>query len=204
VRPSSKSVVLVLALSGMFASVVDGEPRGAIVSLLRDAVAEAAVAQLEAIDAAWEPSQRDCAGLVRFTYRAAYKRFAPDRLRRSLWRDSAGMPVDFADAETLLQDNFAFLGRDSRARDASRSGDLVAFRQPGNNGEPVYHLMLLVRTRDPAHLEARVIYHPGLAGAAVREGSLRELTEVAPLEWKPVAENRAFLGFFRFKEWMNE
>ena len=39
-------------------------------------------------------------------------------------------------------------------------------------------------------------------GAAVRTGELRRLTTEAPLEWRPVPENTAFLGFFRFKEWM--
>ena len=31
---------------------------------------------------------------------------------------------------------------------------------------------------------------------------LHRLATEAPLEWRPSAQNTAFLGFFRFKEWM--
>lgn len=176
-----------------------GEPSDA---LLRELVARTALAQVERPDPAWHPQQRDCAGLVRFSYRAAFRRLRPARLQRPLWSDAQGRPMDFADAETLLSASFAPLGRDEAARALLQSGDLLAFRQVGAAGEPVYHLMLVVRTADPAHAEPRVVYHPGSKDAAVRVGVLRELVRDAPLEWRPVPENGAFLGFFRFKEWM--
>ena len=34
-------------------------------------------------------------------------------------------------------------------------------------------------------------------------GVLDSLATEAPLEWRPVPANAAFLGFFRFKEWMS-
>ena len=167
---------------------------------LRREVARVALAQVRQMDAAWSPAQRDCAGLVRFAYREAWRKLRPERLARPLWRGDADRPVDFADAETLLTHDFVPLGRGEAAREALRSGDVVAFRQERDSG-PIFHLMLVVRPEDKAHAPARVVYHPGEPGAAVRTGLLPSLVTDAPLEWRPVPQNTAFLGFFRFKEW---
>lgn len=180
----------------LHASTPDAELR-----LARGELARVALAQVVKPDPAWYPEQRDCAGLVRFAFRSALKRFQPERLATPLWLDAGGRPSDFADAETLLAHSFAPLGRGESAREALRTGDLVAFRQERDAG-PVFHLMLVVRPEDKAHAPARVVYHPGEKGAAVRTGELRRLITEAPLEWRPVPENTAFLGFFRFKEWM--
>ncbi|QSQ20747.1 DUF1175 family protein [Pyxidicoccus parkwayensis] len=169
--------------------------------LLRRQVARVALAQVRKQDDAWHPDQRDCAGLIRFAFRTAYKNVAPERLSTPLWRNDRGQPADFADAETLLQQSFTPLGRDEAARDSVRTGDILAFRQEHDSG-PVFHLMLVVRPEDRAHAPARVVYHPGEKGAAVRTGLLQNLTTEAPLEWRPVPNNAGFLGFFRFKEWM--
>ena len=170
-------------------------------TLLRELVARTALAQVERMDSSWQVAQRDCAGLVRFAYRTAYQKLRPRRLASPLWVDAQGRAVDFADARTLVTSSFALLGRDEAARGRAQSGDLLAFRQEGEAG-PVFHLMLVVRPQDRAHAEPRVVYHPGAPGAAVRVGLLRELVAEAPLEWRPVPENPAFLGVFRFKEWM--
>jgi hypothetical protein len=169
--------------------------------LLRRELAHVALAQAKRPDPAWHPEQRDCAGLVRFVFRTAHKRFHPERLASPLWRDGQGRPVDFADAETLLAQSFVLLGRDEATREGLRTGDLVAFRQEQDAG-PLFHLMLVVRPEDKAHAPARVVYHPGEKGASVRTGELRRLATEAPLEWRPLPTNTAFLGFFRFKEWM--
>ncbi|MFP2895865.1 DUF1175 family protein [Corallococcus sp. 4LFB] len=155
----------------------------------------------EGPDAAWQPAQRDCAGLIRYAYRTAYRRVASERLASPLWRDARG-PSDFADAETLISLSFVPLGRGADALEQLRSGDVLAFRQEHDAG-PVFHLMLVVRPEDRAHAPARVVYHPGEAGARVRTGVLDSLATEAPLEWRPVPANAAFLGFFRFKEWMS-
>jgi len=169
--------------------------------LLRREVGQVALAQFQKFDPLWHPDQRDCAGLVRFAYRSAYKRFHAERLARPLWRDVRGQPSEFADAETLLTRSFVTLGRDEATLESLRTGDLVAFRQEQDSG-PIFHLMLVVRPEDKAHAPARVVYHPGEKGAAVRTGVLHKLATEAPVEWRPVPQNTAFLGFFRFKEWM--
>jgi hypothetical protein len=175
-------------------------PAEALETLLRREVAQVALAQVRRMDPAWHPEQRDCAGLVRFAFRGAYHRFHRERLATPLWRDDKGQPADFADAETLLTHSFVPLGRDEATRESLRTGDLMAFRQERDSG-PVFHLMLVVRPEDKAHAPTRVVYHPGDKGAAVRTGVLQSLVTEAPLEWRPVPRNTAFLGFFRFKEW---
>ncbi|NMO20023.1 DUF1175 family protein [Pyxidicoccus fallax] len=169
--------------------------------LLRRHVARVVLAQVRKQDAAWHPDQRDCAGLIRFAFRTAYKNVAPERLSTPLWKDARGRPADFADAETLLMHSFRPLGRDDATRESLRTGDVLAFRQEHDSGT-VFHLMLVVRPEDRAHAPARVVYHPGEKGAAVRTGLLNNLATEAPLEWRPVPNNAGFLGFFRFKEWM--
>ena len=170
-------------------------------ALLRQIVGETALAQLESLSSDWHPEQRDCAGLVRFAWRAAFLKLRPERLEQGLWRDGAGRPAAFADAETLLAHSFRPRGRGERARAGLQTGDLLAFRQVGDAEAPVFHLMIVVRPRDPAHGRTRVVYHPGSRGAAVRVGVLEELLRDAPAEWRPVPENPRFLGFYSFKEW---
>ena len=176
-------------------------PAEALETLLRREVAQVALAQVRRMDPAWHPDQRDCAGLVRLAFRGAYRRFRPERLASPLWLDDQGRPGDFADAETLLSRSFVPLGRGEATRESLRTGDLVAFRQERDAG-PIFHLMLVVRPEDKAHAPTRIVYHPGDKGAAVRTGVLQSLVTEAPLEWRPVPQNTAFLGFFRFKEWM--
>jgi uncharacterized protein YfaT (DUF1175 family) len=201
---------LLLLLQAAAPETRDVLPRAAVLAapapetrdvLLRRQVARVALAQVRKQDSAWHLDQRDCAGLIRFAFRTAYKNVAPERLATPLWRNERGQPADFADAEMLLQQSFMPLGRDDAARDAVRTGDVLAFRQEHDSGT-VFHLMLVVRPEDRAHAPARVVYHPGEKGAAVRTGLLQNLATEAPLEWRPVPNNAGFLGFFRFKEWM--
>jgi len=170
-------------------------------NLLRKLIAETAAAQVEAIDPAWEEAQRDCAGLVRFAYRTAWRTLSPERVAAGLFRDATGGPAPFADAATLLRQSFASLGRGPDARSALRAGDLAAFARD-EEGAPVLHLMLVVRAADPAHGPPQVVYHPGEKGAAVRAGPLDALARDAPAGWRPVPENPLFLGFYRWKEWL--
>ena len=172
-------------------------------ALLRRVVADVAVAQVARPDAAWEPAQRDCAGLVRYAYRTAFKRLRPERLERPLFVDAAGHAADFADVENLVRGHsFVRLGRDEGARRRLQTGDVLVYRQDRGDDDVAWHMMLAIV---PAGAEPRVVYHPGHASPgepppAVRHGSLRELEREAPLLWRADIENPAFLGFFRFAE----
>lgn len=172
-------------------------------AFLRRAIAEVALRQIRTPDPLWQPSQRDCAGLVRFAFRAAYHRFAPGRAL-PLFADDRGNGAEFADARSLLARSFVSLGRGARARSRLRSGDVLAFRIESGAGEPEFHLMIVVVPPDGAISGALVVYHPGQPGAAVRSGTLIALENDAPIEWRPVEANSAFLGFHRFKEWIHE
>ncbi len=169
------------------------------IELLRQVAAETALAQVHSPDSAWEPQQRDCAGLIRFALREAYRRLEPFRLSRPLFIDDTGSPTDFADARTLVTHNLKFLGRSDFSR--LRSGDVLAFRQERPEGE-VWHLMLLVLPREGTFSQARVVYHTGEKNQPVRIGRFESLAREAPLEWQPRSSNSAFIGFFRFKEWL--
>ncbi|MFN7134144.1 MAG: DUF1175 family protein, partial [Myxococcales bacterium] len=120
-------------------------------ALLRRLVGETALEQVQRVDPLWHPEQRDCAGLVRFAYRTAYRRLRPGRLQAPLFRDGSGRAVDFADAESLLRGSFRALGRDGAALRALRTGDVLGYRQERAGAEAAFHLMLVVVPEDPAH-----------------------------------------------------
>jgi uncharacterized protein YfaT (DUF1175 family) len=166
-------------------------------ALVRQRIAEVALAQLAQLDPAWSEAQRDCAGLVRFAYRSAFATLRPAARGDALFLDDHGRPSAFADAETLVTKSFVPLGRGDDARHALRSGDVLAFRAERADGEVVWHLMLAV-VPEPG-VEARLVYHPGEPGAALRTGTLAALLRDAPLEWRPSVDNPAFLGFFRYR-----
>lgn len=187
------AAALVLAAGAAHAAPADDEPED---GLLRQVIAEVAAAQVKALDPSWQEAQRDCAGLVRFSYRTAFTRLRPETRGQPLFRDDRGRPADFADAEALVTRSFVPLGRGDDARRALRSGDVLAFRSLRGEDDVVWHLMMVLVPAPGT--EARVIYHPGEPGSRVRTGTLASLTREAPLEWRPVPENPDFLGFYRF------
>ena len=189
---------------------------------MRLALTELALAQAKSPSPLWEPSQRDCAGLVRFVYREALrtrtaaqrvKLGVPSRLRfpavspaaralfpayPSIWEaglTSHGSPffAPFADSEVLLSYSFAPL---PAAPAEARPGDLLAFKKDLQDVVPS-HLML-VASRRPDGL---VVYHNGAAGrdGAVRVVSVDELLHSPDVTWVPVRENPHFLGVYRWK-----
>ena len=176
-------------------------PQAPSEALVRRLVAETALAQLTRPDPSWPEAQRDCAGLVRFAYRTAFKRLDPARASAGPFTDTAGKPTHFADAANLLAGSFLNIGRDESALLQLRSGDLLAFARQDEDGAPVHHLMIVVRPDDPARDRALVVYHPGETGSAVRSGLLDDLLRNAPHGWRPVPSNPLFLGFYRLKDW---
>lgn len=160
-------------------------------------MARVALAQLKKPAADWEPRQRDCAGFVRYVYRATFQRVG----HPWLWQVDGAQKAPFADAETLLRYNFTLLGRDLGAL-SPQTGDILAFAQRPALSEPErldFHLMLIVTSVDPAHHSALALYHPGDGRSEVHVRTLGTLQSEAPMEWRAVPENRAFLGLFRAK-----
>ena len=96
--------VLLLLLSLQAASPAPPESLG---TLLRREVAQGALAQVRRMDPAWHPDQRDCAGLVRFVFRGAYRRWRPERLATPLWRDARGHTGVWAWLAAYSDDNRA-------------------------------------------------------------------------------------------------
>lgn len=199
--------VALAARAGATTGVVDGSVDGNVdgSAVLRARIADIAVAQVRAMSPAWHEEQRDCAGFIRFAYRAALKELRPARLATPLFQGEGGRAVDFADAATLVAHSLRPIGgstgRDARARRALRTADVLAYRHdrhddPSVDGA-VWHLMLAVV---PSSGDARVVYHPGERGAAVRHGLLRDLERDAPLAWRPTSDNPSFVGFFSFAE----
>ncbi|GAB6139863.1 hypothetical protein JCM14076_05920 [Methylosoma difficile] len=187
---------------------------------LRESVTNIALLQAQRPSPFWEPKQRDCAGLVRFSYRIALeardsKRTAklgiPNQLKLppvspqarlalpdfpKIWQTgfSNNSPSYgyFADAETLIGYNFRLK---SRQLETARSGDLLVYQKPMDNDEP-YHLMLFAA----AHPENLVVYHNGAHGeeAQVRVVPVSELLASPDPVWIPSNENPYFLGVY---EW---
>ncbi len=158
--------------------------------------------------------ERDCSGLVRFSYRESLKSHDSSWIEKSgisgvytqdikaynypnvpvigtnLFYDGENF-VGFADARHLLLFNTE---RVSRERDRNvKKGDIAFFYHPQDIQFP-YHVMIY--TGDG------FIYHTG--PTEEDEGYLRlwnyeDYLRAAPLTWLPVKENPNFLGFYKFK-----
>ncbi len=191
----------------LIATLLLAVPVGESDDVLRDVIADVAVAQINAPSTAWNPHERDCAGLVRFAYKQAYAKVRPERVQHGpLFVDADKNPTAFANAETLALHNFRALGRDEQAMRAVKTGDLLVYRHdrsddPSVDGA-VWHLMMAIVLPTG---DVRVVYHPGQGERGeppppVKHGTLRSLRDSAPLGWRPDVNNPAFLGFFRFME----
>jgi uncharacterized protein len=150
---------------------------------------------------------------------AAYEAFAPDVRAYTLERGLLGEKLfrtafgsfresdlkdetfsEFADARTIKNHNVEFVGRD---RSAARPGDLLFFHQPRARRYP-YHVMVFL---GPARRDAEggadwVVYHTGTSPndkGEVRKLRLAVLDHHPDRRWRPVEQNRNFLGFYRLK-----
>lgn len=176
--------------------------------------------QLDGPSPAWQPPQRDCAGLLRFAFREA---FGP---HNDAWRDRtgfAGGPVcsdpsprlggpwtrafptpegwrPFARGVFLRRLACVPLGRDVAA---AQPGDLVFFARGGARDMPD-HAMAFVRPA--ADGQPMLLYDTGPegTGATREEGEVRrvrldDLMHHPDPEFRPTPENPAFLGLYRWK-----
>jgi uncharacterized protein YfaT (DUF1175 family) len=163
-------------------------------TVLRDGLEQA-----EKISGYWDPSQRDCSGLVRFLYRRA--------LGTSLkgWFHSDGKRHPYASAEDLVHWNFRFLRNDVNT-DFLKTGDLLVFYSEDKSPENRFHLMMVLKSPYRSGSEALLLYHNGAKGkdGAVRKVSLRDLRANLAGEWAPALANPRFRGVYRWKGWSDQ
>jgi len=176
--------------------------------------------QLEAPSPAWEPSQRDCAGLLRFAFREALashtdawrERIAftagspgqnPSPAFARDWRQGFPTPEGpqpFAKGAYLRRLACVSLGRDLQL---ARPGDLIFFARGGARSQPD-HAMAFVRPDvDGAPM---LLYHTGPegSGASRQPGEMRrvrldDLLHHPDPDFRPLSENPAFLGLYRWR-----
>lgn len=168
------------------------------------------------------PDVIDCAALIRHAFREAMRTHTPEWIRRAalpftpqfadvrsapkagangwpLFQVSARPNVtfaEFADAKTLIALNTRPLGRETKAL---RSGDLLYFRQPGQQ-EPDHLMVFVGRSHFEDEGDDWVVYHTGPADAGpgeVRKVRLATLQQHPAARWRPLTSNPRFVGVFR-------
>jgi uncharacterized protein len=107
---------------------------------------------------------------------------------------------EFADARTLKNHNSVFVSRDPVR---AQPGDLLFFHQPWVQKFP-YHVMVYLG--EPRHAAGGaadwVVYHTGSSPSGsgeVKKVRLSDLNHHPDKRWRPVENNRNFLGFYRLK-----
>ncbi|MGC2209042.1 MAG: DUF1175 family protein [Candidatus Korobacteraceae bacterium] len=108
-----------------------------------------------------------------------------------------GTFMEFADADSVRRFNMHFVSR--RVGDA-RMGDVLFFRQDSQQS-PYHAMIFLERSQLDGGNEPLVVYHTGPVGhhpGEIRRPSLRELLVYPDVRWRPLPENRAFLGVYRW------
>ncbi len=176
--------------------------------------------QLEGPSPAWEPAQRDCAGLLRFAFREALAPHTPAWRERVAfttgapgqdpspafakeWR--AGFPTPDGPQPFARGLYLRRLACDPAGRDLqlARPGDLIFFARGGAHAQPE-HAMAFVRSDvDGAPM---LIYHTGPEGSGttqkpgeVRRVRLDDLLHHPDPDFRPLPENPAFLGLYRLQ-----
>jgi uncharacterized protein YfaT (DUF1175 family) len=181
--------------------------------------------QLDALSPAWEPAQRDCAGILRFAFREAWAPHdAAWRHRtgfglafegrspspsfkggwggpwaQAFWTDEGWNP--FARGSQLRLHNCVFLGRELAS---GRPGDLLFFARSGARETPDHAMALVRPDRDGMPM---LLYHTGPespARSVGSEGEVRrvrfdELMQHPNPDFRPHPDNPAFLGVYRWK-----
>jgi uncharacterized protein YfaT (DUF1175 family) len=107
-----------------------------------------------------------------------------------------GAFTEFADAETLRRFNTHFVSRDLRA---ARAGDLIFFRQAGQRMP--FHTMIYLGASQFGGSGDWLIYHTGPShgfAGELRLVTVDELIKHPYARWRPVPQNPAFLGVYRW------
>ena len=107
---------------------------------------------------------------------------------------------EYADARTLKEFNTEFVSRDRRQAEA---GDLLFFYQPWVQKYPYHVMIFLGAAREDAEGAADwVVYHTGASATdkgTIKKVRLSVLDQHPDRRWRPVENNRNFLGFYRLK-----
>ncbi|MBP8082913.1 MAG: DUF1175 family protein [Spirochaetes bacterium] len=168
---------------------------------------------------AWEKSQRDCAGLVRFAYRESLK------VHNSAWTSKTGITdtKDLAQISEFSYPGIPFLGVKIFKISGGSSDDIATFGEFAD-AATLMHLNMDFISKDLSHAEPgdvlffcinsgnsfsyhtmivtekypgiRLIYHTGENGL-IKRVNIPYLSESTV--FRPSESNKNFLGVFRFK-----
>jgi uncharacterized protein YfaT (DUF1175 family) len=113
---------------------------------------------------------------------------------------SDGSFSEFADARTLKSFNSIFV---SRKREEAKPGDLLFYYQPWVQKYPYHVMIYLGEAREAAEGAGDwVVYHTGASPideGAVKKVRLAVLDQHPDPRWRPIENNKNFLGFYRLK-----
>jgi len=117
--------------------------------------------------------------------------FAPDDVTN-------GAFAEFADAESLRRHNTYFVSRDLSA---ARAGDLLFFRQEGHR-MPFHTMIYVGKSYFGEGTDSDwLVYHTGPRdghAGEMRRVTVTELLQHPEFSWRPLAQNPAFLGVYRW------
>jgi uncharacterized protein YfaT (DUF1175 family) len=107
---------------------------------------------------------------------------------------------EFADARTLKNYNATYI---SRAAAQAQPGDLLFYQQAFAQRYP-YHVMIFLGDARQADEGAKdwVVYHTGTSpddAGTIKKVRLAVLAQHPDPRWRPIENNKNFLGFFRLK-----
>ncbi len=105
--------------------------------------------------------------------------------------------AQFADVQTLYRYNTYRIGRDLMQ---AEPGDILIYRQDADH-MPFHSMIYLGPSQLRPDRSLYVMYHTGPDGddpGEIRRLTTQELLRFPKPEWRPVAENPAFLGVFRW------
>jgi uncharacterized protein len=154
---------------------------------------------LHAHDDAWEATMPmdappPLASVVQYSYPFTPLGASLFRVRAGTFAEkdlSDGVFAQFADAKTLWLHNTFLVSRDLRS---ARPGDMLFYRQLEQNSP--FHSMILTGANHDW-----VVYHTGPIGKSpgeVRRVTVDDLLHHPDARWRPIPENRNFLGVYRW------
>ncbi len=176
--------------------------------------------QLDRLSPAWEPAQRDCSGLLRFAFHEAWGPHTEAWRARTAfsgvvaarnpsfesggpWRNGFPTPEGwrpFAKGAMLRNLSCVFMGRDTQI---AKAGDLLFFSRGGARPMPDHSMAF---ARSDADGMPVLIYHTGReqSGLSRDAGEMRrvrlsDLLQHPDPDFRPLPENPAFLGVYRWR-----